>query len=80
MITIVEEKKTPPRVVAGNRLQAGKAYRLVRNHITEGFNEGEVYFAAADSAINMKTGTVRGKHSLDEYIEVDLEILVKEKN
>lgn len=60
-------------------LQKGRAYKLVSSYQQDAV--GRIYLQAAEGRIvNISTGTVREPNPNDLYVEVDLEILVKEKH
>lgn len=80
MITISEEKVSV-RTLPGSRTACGKAYRLVSSPLHGCI--GEIFLRANVEGqcimIHLQRGTHRDIMYGDMYVEVDLEILVKEK-
>jgi len=78
MITI---KKTGVchKYISGDRLTTGSAYRLATSE-TSGEFIGSIYIKGTRDIMSLSNpGSIRSPDGCDKYVEVDLEITVKEK-
>lgn len=79
-ITLIKKPTFLPREVSGCQTSLGKAYRLVQPRAdTNARHIGDIYIACTHMLMNLDVPGHRTKHTDDIYVEVDLEITVKEK-
>lgn len=79
MITVID-KPQPCVGISGTETVAGSAYRLVHDSIGRGRNVGRIYIRTYDTRLlNLTAPGHRSANHTDRYVEVDLEIHVKEK-
>lgn len=78
MITI-KESSVCDRYISGDHLLTGRAYRLAISGPSGEFI-GSVYIKGPRDIISLSNpGSIRSPEARDKYVEVDLEITVKEK-
>ena len=78
MITI-KNSNSKVEEICGNKLRNGKVYRLLYDSLGLA-RQGDIYFCTNSTAFSLSApGTFRGIVADDRYVEVDLEITVKEK-
>jgi hypothetical protein len=78
MITI-KAARVCENYVSGDCLTIGKAYRLADSETSRGFI-GSIYLKGLRDIMSLNNpGSIRSPLSSDKYIEVDLEVTVKEK-
>lgn len=84
MITVIIQP--PPRVgIKGTETIAGSAYRLVHDAMPGAFGTslcvGSIYIRTySDQMLNLSKTGHRQANPEDRYVEVDLDIIVKEKS
>lgn len=80
MTITVKAAKVPQQMTDGKLAVRGRAYRLVRQASGCAIDYiGNVYIATTANLTNVKTGEFRNRDDEDRYVEVDLEIIVKER-
>lgn len=74
---IVKAAGVCDKYISGNCLKVGRAYRLAA---TSGGFIDNIYIKGANEIVSLSNpGFVRSPEVCDKYVEVDLEITVKEK-
>lgn len=65
--------------ISGDCLRTGRAYRLAASETGRGFI-GNIYIKGVNDIVSLSNpGSARNPSVSDKYVEVDLEITVKEK-
>lgn len=78
MITI-KDARVCNNYVSGDCLKTGRAYRLIISG-TSGAFVGNIYIKGTRDIVSLSNdGSTRTPMACDKYVEVDLEITVKEK-
>ena len=79
MITVIENKNRSG-LLNGTELHRGKAYKLVSVGVGDKGFVGSIYIVTkCGRLVNVGSGSDRHHCNTDFYVEVDLEIHVKEK-
>lgn len=80
MITVIA-KPQPCVGIKGTETIAGSAYRLVHDSLGSSLYTGNIYIRTHDNELlNLSERGHRVPRSTDRYVEVDLDIIVKEKS
>ena len=80
MITVID-KLQPCVGISGTETVAGSAYRLVHDSNGSGQNVGRIYIRTyGTQLLNLTASGHRSANHTDRYVEVDLDIIVKEKS
>ena len=76
------DNKPEAATLTNLQLQIGHAYRLVKSGVqSTANNEGNVYTPMrSGNMFNFNTSTTRDPSDRDKWIEVDMEIIIKEKS
>lgn len=79
MITVIAKPQSCVSI-KGTETVGGSAYRLVHDSLSSVYT-GNIYIRAYDDTLlNLSTPGVRNTMPEDRYVEVDLDIIVKEKS